>query len=49
MDMRESTLHHMARSLNPQDAPHYWDAFFLTDELYGPYDDWQMYCMGSEL
>ena len=44
-----SNLHHMAHSLDPRDAPHYWDAFFWTDELSGPYDDWQMYCAGSEL
>jgi hypothetical protein len=36
-------------SNNPQDMQHYWHAFMLTDEYESVVDDWNMYCMGTQL
>lgn len=50
---------HLTEQLSPLEAPrysndpqqmrHYWYAFLLTEEFAGPCDDWNTYCMGTEL
>ncbi len=44
-----SNLDPLAHAINPNECMHYWRAFLDTPEFSGPYDDWQTYCMGTEI